>query len=255
MKYWESMNTKLFTALLALLVWVGACSAPQQEAPSTADTAIPTKNEATPGQQTSASGAEEAEELLVKEAENAPLSDTAFVNVASLHPDFMFDMRYATADNFLNAAVYPCANCLLRYEVARALVKANEAFMKQGYRIKFYDCYRPLDVQKKMWAVMPDSRYVANPYKSGSIHNRGGAVDLTLVDKSGKELDMGTAFDHFGEEAHHDYQLLSDEVKLNRERLRKGLEAQGFKALDTEWWHYLWGEKGRYSLANVSLCE
>ena len=246
------MNNKTFSALLAILIYLCACSSGQQEAVTAADTAPQAENKSRPGQQ---AGAPEAEQPPEKASEKASLSDPAFVNIASLHPNFLFDMRYATANNFLDSAVYPCANCLLRNEVAQALVKANKDFMKQGYRIKFYDCYRPLDVQKKMWAVMPDSRYVANPYQSGSIHNRGGAVDITLVDSSGKELDMGTGFDHFGEEAHHDYQQLPREVKLNRERLRKGMEAVGFKALGTEWWHYLWGEKGRYALANVSLCE
>lgn len=182
-------------------------------------------------------------------------ADTTFVDMASVSNDIILDMRYATPDNFLGSAVYPCARCLLRREVANALQQASLLFLQQGYRLKLYDCYRPLEVQKKMWAVMPNDQYVANPYTTGSIHNRGAAVDLTLVDASGKELDMGTAFDYFGKEAHHDYQNLPDRVLANRRLLRKVLETVGFKALETEWWHYLYGEKEQYPLANVSLCD
>ena len=182
-------------------------------------------------------------------------ADTAFVLLADFAEGFSYDMRYATANNFLDTAVYPCANCKLRKAVAEALVKANTSLNKKGYRIKFFDCYRPLDVQRQMWAVLPDSRYVANPNKSGSIHNRGAAVDISLETLAGQELDMGTAFDHFGEEAHHTYTQLSDTVKANRKLLRSAMETAGFTALETEWWHYLYGKKSQYALANESLCE
>ncbi len=158
-------------------------------------------------------------------------SDSSFVKMNDLK-DFSFDMRYATTNNFLKEKVYPCANCMVRTEVADALVKANKIFLQKGHHIKFYDCYRPLDVQKKMWAIKPDNRYVANP-KGGSIHNRGAAVDMTLVDATGKELDMGTEFDHFGEEAHHSYLKLSKEVLENRKYLKTIMEQCGFVAQPT----------------------
>ena len=116
-------------------------------------------------------------------------------------------------------------------------MKANTDFLKLGYRIKIFDCYRPLDIQKKMWKIVPNADYVADP-KKGSVHNRGGAVDITLVDKDGKELDMGTPFDFFGIEARHDYQNLSDEVKKNRALLKEIMLKQNFKSFDSEWWHY-----------------
>ena len=182
-------------------------------------------------------------------------TDTTLVNM-KVHADlFAFDMRYATANNFLKEKVYPCDNCLVRAAVAKALVKASEILKSSGYRIKFYDCFRPVDVQRKMWAIMPDSRYVANPNKSGSIHNRGAAVDITLVDLNGKELDMGTAFDHFGVEAHHTYTNLSAQVLENRKLLKRVMEQCGFVAQPTEWWHYNYGDRSRYKISNEKLCK
>ena len=134
------------------------------------------------------------------------VNDTSFVNLKEYSSDFVYDMKYATKDNFLKAKVYDCAECYLRLKTAKALILANSKFMKLGYRIKIYDCYRPLDIQKKMWTLVSNPIYVANPSK-GSIHNRGGAVDITLVDSNGKELDMGTPFDFFGPEASHNYNL------------------------------------------------
>src|SRR6478672_8128309 len=120
------------------------------------------------------------------------VKDTAFVNLRELDRNFSYDMKYATAQNFLSAKVYDCDQCYLRANTAKALIEANNALMKKGYRIKIYDCYRPLTIQKRMWAIVSNPKYVADPAK-GSIHNRGGAVDITLVDAAGNELEMGTA--------------------------------------------------------------
>jgi len=178
-----------------------------------------------------------------------------FIKLNDFPDEFAFDMRYATTSNFLKEKVYPCATCLVRTDVYKALVKANTLFKQKGFRIKFYDCYRPVDVQKKMWTIMPDSRYVANPNKSGSIHNRGAAVDITLVDKEGKELDMGTAFDHFGQEAHHSYTNLPALVLEHRKYLKQVMEQCGFVAQSTEWWHYNYGDRSRYTISNEALCK
>lgn len=165
------------------------------------------------------------------------IEDTTFVNLRDYSSDFVYDMKYASEDNFLKAKVYDCAECYLRLKTVKALVEANEKFLKKGYRIKIFDCYRPLDIQKKMWKIVSNPEYVADP-KKGSIHNRGGAVDITLVDENGKELDMGTPFDHFGIEASHDYENLSDEVKKNRKLLRNGMTRYNFRIFESEWWHY-----------------
>ena len=163
--------------------------------------------------------------------------DTMFVNLKDYSKDFVYDMKYATSDNFLKAKVYDCAECFLRLKTVKAMIEANAEFMNMGYKIKIFDCYRPLDVQKKMWKIVPNPSYVANPSK-GSIHNRGGAVDITLVDVDGVALDMGTPFDFFGIEASHNYQNLSQKIKDNRELLKKVMMEKGFNFIDSEWWHY-----------------
>lgn len=160
-----------------------------------------------------------------------------FVRLKDLSSDFVYELKYATPDNFLKQAVYDCGECYLRKSTAEALVKANEAFKQLGYRIKLFDCYRPLSVQKKMWKILPGTHYVANPAK-GSKHNRGAAVDLTLVDAQGKELNMGTPFDFFGKEAHHTYTEHSKEVLENRKLLKETLDKYNFKSIYSEWWHY-----------------
>ncbi|WP_454987638.1 M15 family metallopeptidase [Capnocytophaga leadbetteri] len=160
-----------------------------------------------------------------------------FVRLKDLSPDFVYELKYATPDNFLKQAVYDCGECYLRKSTAEALVKANEAFKQLGYRIKLFDCYRPLSVQKKMWKILPGTHYVANPAK-GSKHNRGAAVDLTLVDAQGKELNMGTPFDFFGKEAHHTYTEHPKEVLENRKLLKETLNKYNFKSIYSEWWHY-----------------
>lgn len=161
----------------------------------------------------------------------------AFVNLKNYSNDFVFEMKYATADNFLKEKVYPCEECFLRAKTVKALLEANKAFLEKGYHIKIYDCYRPKAIQKKMWKIVPDANYVANP-KKGSIHNRGGAVDISLVDSNGKELDMGTKFDFFGKEAAHDYLDFSEEILANRKFLKEIMLQHNFKSFDSEWWHY-----------------
>jgi len=165
------------------------------------------------------------------------IADTTFVNLKDFSRDFIYDMKYATEDNFLKAKVYDCAECLLRFKTVQALIVANNDFKKKGFKIKLYDCYRPLSIQKKMWEIVSNPEYVADP-KKGSIHNRGGAVDISLVDNNGKEVDMGTAFDFFGIQASHNYTKLSSEVKSNRKFLKKVMIKNGFNSFDSEWWHY-----------------
>lgn len=165
------------------------------------------------------------------------LADTTFVRLADFSDGFAYDLRYATENNFLKAKVYDCAECYTRVKTAKALIAANKDFLKKGVKIKFFDCYRPNSVQYKMWEIVPNPQYVANPVK-GSIHNKGGAVDITLVDLDGNELDMGTDFDFFGKRAYHDNLDLPQTILDNRKLLKKTMEAYGFWSIRTEWWHY-----------------
>ncbi len=165
------------------------------------------------------------------------LADTTFVRLADFSEAFAYDLRYATENNFLKAKVYDCAECYTRVKTAKALIMVNKDFIKKGVRIKFFDCYRPNSVQYKMWEIVPNPQYVANPVK-GSIHNKGGAVDITLVDLDGNELNMGTDFDFFGKKAYHDNTNLPEEFLANRRLLKETMEAHGFWSIRTEWWHY-----------------
>lgn len=184
-----------------------------------------------------------------KSVQNKENPDTSFVNLRELSKDFIYDLKYASNDNFLKQKVYDCSECYLRKNTAEALIKANKLFLKKGYRIKFFDCYRPLDVQKKMWTIVSDPNYVANPAK-GSIHNRGGAVDITLVDRNNKELDMGTPFDFFGIKSSHNFKELDKKILQNRELLKRIMLKSGFESFDSEWWHYnLIGAK-KFSISN-----
>lgn len=165
------------------------------------------------------------------------IADTTFIRLADYSDDFAYDLRYATTNNFLKAKVYECAECYTRVKTARALINANKVFMEQGVKIKFFDCYRPNSVQYLMWDIVPNPQYVANPVK-GSIHNKGGAVDITLVTLDGEELDMGTDFDFFGKKAYHDTTDLPKNVLQNRLLLKDTMEKFGFWSIRTEWWHY-----------------
>lgn len=163
--------------------------------------------------------------------------ESPLINIETLGGTYAYEVKYATTDNFLKAAVYDCAQCLLLPEIAGAVAAANNDFCELGYKIKFYDCYRPLSVQKKMWAIYPNPSYVGNPYRSGSIHNRGAAIDMTIVTLDGKPLDMGSSYDHFGKEAHIDHPH-SDIIKANRKILWDVMKANGFSPIRTEWWHF-----------------
>ena len=177
------------------------------------------------------------------------ISDSTFVKLKNFSNGFIFDMKYATEDNFLKQKVYACEECYLRLKTVKFLIAANSEFKKKGYRIKLFDCYRPLDIQKKMWELIPNADYVADP-KKGSVHNSGGAVDITLVDAKGKELDMGTPFDFFGPEASHNYQGFSNKISKNRIYLKEVMLQNNFKSFDSEWWHYNLSESTKDKLAN-----
>ena len=177
------------------------------------------------------------------------VNDSIFVRLADYSDDFVYDLRYATENNFLNAQVYDCAECYTRVKTAKALIVVNKAFKEKGVKIKFFDCYRPNSVQYKMWELVPNPQYVAEPVY-GSVHNRGGAVDITLVDLKGKELDMGTDFDFFGRKAYHDYYNLPQSVIDNRILLKETMEEFDFESIRSEWWHYNLKGARQYEVAD-----
>jgi zinc D-Ala-D-Ala dipeptidase len=171
-----------------------------------------------------------------------------FVDVYAEDPSILLDIRYATTNNFTKAQIYDCPRCLLRPEAARAILKAQKDLKKKGYGLKMFDCYRPRPYQQRLWDKVPNPDYVTPPAK-GSMHSRGAAVDLTIVDAQGRELNMGTEYDFFGKEAHTDNLDLPAEVLENRKMLRETLEKAGFKGIRTEWWHFSYQLK-QYSLSD-----
>jgi D-alanyl-D-alanine dipeptidase len=169
------------------------------------------------------------------------------VNIRAVNPDIVVDMRYATDNNFLHRVLYKSPECFLRRSVAEKLSKANDSLKAKGYGVKCWDCYRPHSVQVEMWKILPDARYVADP-KKGSNHNRGIAVDVTLVDFKGQEMEMPTGFDDFRQIAWRDYQDLPEKQKKNRAILRNAMEQAGFKSIRTEWWHYDGAKPSQYPI-------
>lgn len=184
---------------------------------------------------------------------NHKACDTCFISLNKFDHDISFDFRYSTSNNFLKEAVYDCVDCVLRKEVIEALIRVNKNLQVKGYRLCLFDCYRPLDIQKKMWDIYPNSKYVANPYKNGSKHNRGGAVDLTIETLNGEELDMGTDFDYFGVEAHTYFNELSEKVLNNRKVLRDAMLKEGFSTINSEWWHFNFNNSKNYELSNFKF--
>ncbi|MBC7793307.1 MAG: M15 family metallopeptidase [Clostridia bacterium] len=178
-------------------------------------------------------------------------ADTALVDVAKLDLRWKLDVKYATTDNFTRKALYASARCFLRPNVAQMLVTAQKWLdaNHKGYTFILKDCYRPVSVQRAMWEVVKDTSmrgYVADPNsKYGSVHNYGCAVDLTIADQNGVEVDMGTAYDHLGKlaEPRHENEYLA-EGKLTakqiamRQVLRDAMLAGSFKAIPNEWWHF-----------------
>jgi len=185
------------------------------------------------------------------------LEDSAMVELINYDSSLVLDIRYATENNFMNQKVYPCAKALLRKVAAVALFDAHQKFKEKGYRIKIYDAYRPLSVQWILWNKTTNKNYVANP-KKGSNHNKGCAVDMTLIDADGNELNMGTEYDFFGAAAHHTFvdfpAKTKGEILKNRKTLKTIMESVGFKSISNEWWHYDF--KIKYAVSDVPLpCE
>lgn len=178
-------------------------------------------------------------------------SKTDLIDVATVIPDAVLDLRYATKDNFTGKVLYPVARCKLRRAVADKLVVAAAALRKQGRRLLIWDCYRPLSIQKVLWKQVPDPRYVADP-AVGSKHNRGGAIDLAVVDDHGKPVVLPTRFDEFSAAAHRDRALAGAAGKEAR-RLSEAMLAAGFTAIATEWWHFDASEAAGYALSDEPL--
>ena len=185
------------------------------------------------------------------------LSDDSLLKMVELKgicSGIIYDLRYATPNNFTGRQLYKKGDkTYLRLKPAEALRKVQEELSGKGLGLKVFDAYRPYAATVKMWNLVKDERYVANPSK-GSGHNRGLAIDLTIIHLNTKEeLDMGTGFDNFTDSAHHDFKELPENVLENRMLLKGIMEKYGFTSLETEWWHYYWPNNRKYDVLNIGF--
>ncbi len=171
-------------------------------------------------------------------------------------PGLVVDLRYGGANNFMQHRLYPAgARAWLRKSAADSLAVIQKELKEKGAGLKIFDAYRPWSITDMMWEKVKDDRYAADPRK-GSNHNRGVAVDLTIIDlKTGKEWEMGTGFDNFSDTAHHAFAQLPVDVLQHRIFLKTMMEKHGFKALDTEWWHYSLKNAGDFELLDLGFDE
>jgi D-alanyl-D-alanine dipeptidase len=184
-------------------------------------------------------------------------SQNKMIDIQALIPDMVLDLRYAGTNNFMKRRMYPegTGRSYLRLPAARALMEVQKDLNSLGLGLKIFDAYRPYSVTEKFWELVHDDRYVADPSK-GSNHNRGVAIDLTLIDlRTGKELLMPTGFDNFTDSAHHDFMNLPEEAIKNRKLLRESMEKQGFIAFPTEWWHYGLPNPERFAVLDLSFTD
>lgn len=179
----------------------------------------------------------------------------ALVDLEDAIPGARFDVRYAGTNNFMNRRLYEDARVFLRRPAADALAAVQRELETKGLGILVFDGYRPYAVTKMMWDEIGDPDYVADP-AHGSRHNRGAAVDLTLVElDTGEPLAMPTGYDSFEPAAHHGYMQLSPEMIENRQLLLDVMTKHGFEPLSTEWWHYDFSEWQEFHLMDIPFAE
>ena len=157
------------------------------------------------------------------------------------------DIAYATPNNFTGAPVYTRAGCYLHADAADALSRAVDLADKIGFGIRVFDAFRPSEAQWKLWNHTPDPEFLADP-RRGSPHSRGVAVDLTLIDENGRDLDMGTGFDAFTPLSHHGNPEIEPDAQRNRHLLMGIMTTAGWDFYRNEWWHYQLFDSRQYEL-------
>ncbi|GAA4337477.1 hypothetical protein GCM10023149_46930 [Mucilaginibacter gynuensis] len=177
--------------------------------------------------------------------------DNQLIEIKKYIPGIVLDIRYATKNNFTGQPVYKQARAFARLPVVKSLQKIQTDLKPLGLGLKIFDGYRPYTITVKFYEVAKDTTFVADPRK-GSRHNRGCAIDLTLINlKTGKELDMPTGYDSFKKEAAANYGPLSPQKLHNRELLKKVMEANGFSVYPSEWWHYDFKGWDKFGLLDI----
>jgi serine beta-lactamase-like protein LACTB len=176
-------------------------------------------------------------------------------NLRTLSNTIQFDIRYATSNNFMGAPLYSQKAAYLQQPAAQAVLAAHNELAKQGYGLLIHDAYRPWRVTKMFWEATPEAQrnFVANP-ATGSRHNRGCAVDLSLYDlKTGKPVEMVSGFDEFSDRAYPNYPGGTSRQRYFRELLRSAMEKQGFTVNEDEWWHFDFRDWKQYPVLDLSF--
>lgn len=179
-------------------------------------------------------------------------SPPMLVQITPATHDVDLSLAYATAENFTGKPIYARAGAYLHREAALRLEAAVRLAQALGLRLKLFDAFRPSEAQWQMWRHTPDPEFLADP-RRGSAHSRGAAVDLTLVDRDGSELEMGTPFDAFTPSSHHASPLVGAEAQRNRALLLGLMTAAGWDFYRNEWWHYQLFDARRYPLLSDSV--
>lgn len=180
--------------------------------------------------------------------------DLELADLRTLLSPAIFDIRYATADNFTGRRVYPNASARLRRPAAMALQRAAAGLERQGYRLIILDAYRPYSATITFWNIVRDARYAADP-RYGSRHNRGTAVDASLARHDGTPCEMPSAFDDFGPRAHRNNPGMNPAAARNLKILEEALAAQGFVPYAAEWWHFDYPDQGQAVIFDIIFPE
>ncbi|WP_371746388.1 M15 family metallopeptidase [Mycolicibacterium smegmatis] len=162
-----------------------------------------------------------------------PVSDDRLVDVRTVVPDAVVDLRYATTDNFVGEQLYPTGSrCLVHESMAHGLAVAAARLRPE--RLVFWDCYRPHEVQVRMFEVVPNPAWVARPGTAARSHEAGRSVDVTIAG-----ADMGTGFDDFTARSRaYATEGVNAAARANRARLRDAMQAGGLSVYEGEWWHF-----------------
>lgn len=176
--------------------------------------------------------------LAIDIAPAVQVSDDQMVNISDWIPSVNVELMYATKDNFTGEVIYDFSSAYLRYGTVKKLIEVQKKLNQQGYSLKVCDAFRPVSAQFKLWEVLPDPKFVADPYHGYSTHSRGNTVDLTLVTITGEPVEMPTEVDTFSPLADRDYSDVSDEAARNALILETAMIEAGFKTNSKEWWHY-----------------
>ncbi len=190
-----------------------------------------------------------------KPAESGPFREVDLVDLASSVPGLDLELRYATTNNFLGTVFYPRALAFLQRSAADSLALVQRELVETGYGLRVFDAYRPWQVTKMFWDATPADmkHFVADP-SLGSRHNRGCAVDLTLVDRStGEEVEMPGGYDEFSARSHPGYPGGTSLQRWHRELLRSAMERNGFRVYEWEWWHFDFEGRHEFPILDVPL--